>query len=203
MRFTIIVFLFGFYSCSGNNENPDSNIHPKAKILNDSAISIAMNYQNYVEAVSLLDKATQLDSNYFRAYRNKLTFQGLIKPFDTSKILVIIKNLNRLRPEDPEYYFNLGVIHFKIGDTILAEKYLNNALLHYNKILDTMHVETEGYGVFAMNRGITLILLKQEQKGKKLLKSLFDNSDDDILKDMLTEGMDKSRKEIFDNINLK
>ena len=144
MRFIIIFLFFLSSSCAQRVDKPVHTINPAAKKLNDSAVAIAMHSYEYAKAVKLLDKATQIDSNYFGAYRNKMSFQGLVKPFDADKILVILKSLNRLCPLDPQYYMYIGMLYFKKGDSLTSSTYFTNALLHFDNILDTMHSTSPG-----------------------------------------------------------
>ena len=81
MRFIVIFLLFLNSSCAQQDKSGHI-VDPAAKKLNDSAVSIAMHSYEYSKAVDILDKATQIDSDYFGAYKNKMGFQGLVKPFD-------------------------------------------------------------------------------------------------------------------------
>jgi hypothetical protein len=203
MRFFILFFLFGLYACNQKAGSTKHSIDPEAKKLNDSAVFIATHFNDYENAVNLLDKATQLDSNYFRAYINKFSFQGMVKPFHIEKILIILKNLNRLKPEDPEYFMQIGLIYLKNGDTVLSKQYLSDAAMHYDKILDTMQTTTEGYKMLISNKAFNLILLGEEEKGKELVRQLYIDAKDIIYKKILASALNKSRKEILDSIILK
>ena len=74
MKFCFLFLLIGLYAC-GQTEKKKYSVNPKAKQLNDSAVQAAMNNENYSGAIVLLNEAIKLDSNYYRAYSNKLTFQ--------------------------------------------------------------------------------------------------------------------------------
>jgi len=196
MRFLNLLFLISFYACGQQREK--YSVNPEAKKLNDSAISIARYSMDYKTAVALLDKATQIDSNYFSAYNNKFSFQGIIKPFDVNKNLIILKNLNRLRPEDPRYYNFIGLLYYIKGDTILSEKYFFNAASHYAKILDTLPKINKGYDVLKMDQAVNFILIGQERKGNDLLKQFYKETKDSVYKEILAPMINKSRQEILD-----
>lgn len=200
MRFIILFLLFSNYGCSQRHEKNGNPVNPEAKKLNDSAVNIAMHSYDYAKAVTLLDKATLIDSNYFAAYRNKLSFQGLIKPFDVDKILTILKSMNRLRPLDPEYYMNIGMIYFKKGDSTTSSLYFTNAISHFDNILDTIHTTNQGYEVLVMNKAYTLIFQGQDQKGHDLLQKLYESSKDTVMREMLFPVLGKTRQEIINSI---
>lgn len=197
MRFIIIFLSFLSSSCAQSVDKAIHTVDPAAKKLNDSAVSIAMNLYDYAKAVELLDKATQIDSNYFGAYRNKLSFQGLVKPFDGEKILVIIKSLNRLRPLDPEYYMSIGMLYFKKGDSLTSSTYFSNALLHFNNILDTMHSTSQGYDVLVMQKAYTLFFQGNDKKAYDLLQKLYNTTKDSISKETILPALQKTRKDII------
>ena len=198
MRFLNLFFLFSFCACG--QQSKKYSVNPEAKKLNDSAISIARYSMDYKTAVDLLDKAIQIHINYFSAYNNKLSFLGIIKPFDFDKFLIILKNLNRLRPEDPEYYNSIGLLYYKKGDTILSQKYFFAAASHYAKILDTLPKTRSGYDVLIMDQAVNFILIRQESKGKDLLKKVYKETKDSVYKEILFPMINKSRQEILHEV---
>ena len=194
----IIIFLFLINSgCAQQVDKHAYTVDPTSKKLNDSAVSIAVHSYEYAKAVELLDKATQIDSNYFAAYRNKMSFQGLIKPFDADKILAIVKSLSRLRPQDPQYYMNIGMLYYKKGDSLISSTYFSEALLHFNSILDTIHSTTPGYDVLVMSKGYTLYFQGQDQKAHDILQNLYETTQDTVVKEMILPALQKTRKDII------
>jgi len=109
-------------ACSQKQQTKKHIPDPKAKQLYDSAIIIAMQKQNFEGAISLLDQATRIDSNYFAAYNNKLSFQFSLERFNDA--LATAKNLIRISPKSPNSYFLTGVLLDKTGDSINAKKIL-------------------------------------------------------------------------------
>jgi tetratricopeptide (TPR) repeat protein len=200
MRIILVFLLLINFGCDQPVNRSVYKVDPAAKKLNDSAVYIAMHSYEYDKAVDLLDKATQIDSNYFGAYRNKMSFQGMIEPFDADKILVILKSLNRLRPQDPEYYMNIGMIYYKKGDTIASSTYFNKALIYFNNILDTMKATTPGYDVLVMGKAYTLFFQGQGQQGHDLLQKLYDTTQDSVAKKMIFPALQKTSKDFISEL---
>src|ERR1700739_1526638 len=124
MRLLPFLLLFGF-SARGQSTDHKNLVIPQAKKLNDSAITIVMRTQDYEKAISLLDEATEIDSNYYRAYSNKLAFQLELKQFD--KALATAKNLIRIKPQSPDYYITTGILYYQIGDTVSSQNFFIQA----------------------------------------------------------------------------
>jgi len=195
----VISFIFlSILAACGQNEVPE--INPEARILNDSALALIKSSKNedYQKAISLLDKAIAIDSNYVRAYQNKLSFEFRLNQYD--KALLTSKSLNKLRPESANFLMMTGVLYEKNGDTVSSIQYFENSLKKYNKILDTMSVKTPGYFVLQMYKGINLILLNQLAEGNKILKSLYDNQADEMYKEALKPFLNSPRQNIIDNM---
>ena len=180
-------------------------VDSKAHQLNDSAISLTMKSQDsltYVKAISLLNQATAIDSDYYFAYWNKLAFQSQLEQYD--KALLTTKQLLRLKPNAPDYYLSIGMLYEKTGDTTSANKYFHTGLSLYNNLLDTMSTKNKSYNILLMNKSLNLILVGQEKKGNEILKQLYDRQIDETFKEFYSSFMNKSRKEIIDNyINRK
>ena len=138
----------------------------KAKKLKDSATLIAMHQQDFVRAISLLDKATQIDSNYIGAYRNKLTFEMDLKHYDEA--LGVSLKILQLKPNNPDHYFTVGFLYNIQGDISTSKKYFTESAKRYDKILDTMPVSNSGYDMLSMNKGVALIFLEQQQEGNDI-----------------------------------
>jgi len=199
MRLIILILLFGLSAC---NQKTKYSVDPRAKILNDSAHSIALYSSKYSEALNLLDQATEIDSNYVEAYRNKLTFLGFEPKLNLNKALVTLKSLIRLRPGDPENFMYTGLIYLKKGDTTIANVYLLDAIAHYDKILDTMNRTNKSYELLLMNKGSSLILLGQEKEGKRIFSQLKETSTDTVFKQLLFQIMNRTRQNILDSLNV-
>ena len=79
MRFLILFLLFGLHSFGQTGVSIDVLTNSKAKQLNIQAIKIFKDSGNLNLAISLLDSATNIDSNYYQAYLNKFNFQNSYK----------------------------------------------------------------------------------------------------------------------------
>jgi tetratricopeptide (TPR) repeat protein len=194
MRFVIVFLLFVNFGCTQVDKRS------VAKKLNDSAVAIVYHSNDYDKAVELLDKATQIDSNYFGAYKNKMSFQAAIKPFDSDKILEILKSLNRLRPQDPEYYMNIGMLHYRNGDSLVSSSYFKDAILHFDSILDTIHTTTPGYDVLVMNKVYVLFFQGHDQQAHDLLQNLYMSTQDTVAKKMILPALQKTSKDIISEL---
>ena len=172
MRLSIFFLLIALNVCGQQPANDEHSINSQARQLNDSALSIVRNTQDFAKAITLLDQATKIDSNYYLAFWNKISFQSELKQFDNA--LVTAKNLNRIKPESPDYFFIDGLIYDKIHDTISSQKYFIKAEVCYDKILDTMNKASKEYDNFLMNKAVNLILIGQQQKGNNILEQLYD-----------------------------
>ena len=197
MRLVIISLFFLASGCVQQKNKSFYAVNAAAKELNDSAVYVALQFHEYARAVELLDRATQIDSNFFEAYKNKMTFQGLVHPFDPDKVLGILKSLNRLRPLDPEYYMHIGMLYYKKGDSLTSLGYFNDALLHFNSILDTMRATTPGYDVFVMSKANTLFFQRQDQKARGLLMKLYETTRDSVTKEMISLSLHKTSEDVI------
>ena len=196
MRLSIFFLLTALNACKQQSKSYEYSIDPKAGRLNDSALSIIIHSQDYYKAIALLDQATTIDSNFYMAFWNKMNFQLQLNQFDSA--LTTAKNLNRIKPESPDYFFVVGLIYYKMHDTISSQKYFQQSEIRYEKILDTMNTVNKNYNNTLMNKGVNLIIIGQQQKGNDILKQLYDKEKDSFRKEMLASYMDKSKQEILD-----
>ena len=204
MRLLILLLLFGFAACT---QQPKKYVPNKKAIqLEGSAIQLMKVYSsdripqdsNYQKAIRLLNEAIKIDSNYYNAYSSKLSLQWMLKQYDNA--LATAKHLKNLRPNSPDSYVTVGLLYEKLNDTISSYKYFNTAISKYDTILDTMSIKNKMYDVLLMNKGIDLILAGQQIKGNEILKQLYKKSNDDLYKEMIVPFVNKSRKEVFENI---
>ena len=86
------------------------------------------------KAISLLDKATLIDSNYFLGYANKLMFYSQLKQFD--KLIWTNNKLIQLRPSAQDLYLRGGIFYEQISDTESAKGYFNKSLTICNAVLE-------------------------------------------------------------------
>ncbi len=199
MRFLILILAITFFSCS--QRKAKHSISPDAKRLHDSAVDLVVHNMDYPKAITLLNQAIQIDSNYFSAYNSKFAFLGLSKSADLPEFLKTLKKLIELRPDLPDFYFYAGIISKKIGDSTLSQNYLDGAILHYNKILDTIKTDKVLREVFTINKGIALILLDQDTKGYNLLKQVYNEESDTAYKSNIDRLITMSKQSLVDSLS--
>ncbi len=196
-----IIPLLVLLACGGNNETP--KVNEEAMQYCDSAMILSSTdgITSYEKAIVLLDKATELDTNYYLAYWNKLPLLTELKHYD--KALIAAKKLIRANPTNPDIYVTIGTLYERLEDTVSATKYYNNGLELYNKYLDTMTSQTPNYDMLLMNKGITLVMMGKDKEGNNLLKKIYDKQTDKDFKEMLLGFMNKSKVEIMDRYQPK
>jgi tetratricopeptide (TPR) repeat protein len=187
----------------GQNGKETKNhiINPDAIRLNDSAVAmIHSSYaEDYQKAILLLDQAIKIDSNYFNAYYNELTFYCQLRQYDNA--IQAAKQILRIRPNSPDYYGTIGGLYYRMGDTIKANEYFKDGLVLYDKMLDTMNTKNNYYDQLIINKATVLILIGDQTKGNMILKRLYDGETDQKYKEIIEMVMNKSRQEILDYFN--
>jgi tetratricopeptide (TPR) repeat protein len=199
MRFLILILAITFFSCSQGKRK--HSINPDAKKLHDSAVDLVVHNMDYLKAITLLNQAIQIDSNYFSAYNSKFAFLGLSRSADLPEFLKTLKKLIELRPDLPDFYFYAGIISKKIGDSSLSKNYFDGAILHYDKILDSIKTDKVLKEVFTINKGIVLILLNQDTKGHNLLKQAYNWESDTAYKSNIDRLMNMSKQSLVDSLS--
>src|SRR5205085_1576049 len=104
-------------------------------------------------------------------------------------------------PESPIYYFSTGLLYERLHDTISSKKFFTEANTHFDRMLDTMNKKNTGYESLMVNKAINLILLGRQQDGNTILKNLYDNSKSDIIKEMVSPIMNKTKEEVLKELN--
>lgn len=196
MKILSLSFLFTIlFACSENQQTKKYVPHPSAKQLADSAAMIMMHSDDKEKAIALLDQATQIDSNYYLAFFNKLLFQSSLNRFDDA--LVTVKNLIRLRPQDPDTYMTAGSTYWMAGDSLQAMNHFTKASNLFDEMLDTMSTSNKSYQPALMDQAIALILIGNEEKGKKALTDLYNKQTNEDNKLVLKMFLGKSRKQLL------
>jgi len=156
------------------------------------------------KALSLLDKATTIDSTYFLGYSNKLMFYYQLKQFD--KAISTNNKLIQLRPNAHDLYMAGGIFYEKVGDTGSSKRYFNKSLTICNAVLDTMNRKNRDFVMLTTNQAINLIMLNDSAKANKVLKDLYESQPDDLEYDNVEKKyiqslMNKSKKDLIDFMN--
>ncbi|MGN6601600.1 MAG: tetratricopeptide repeat protein [Ginsengibacter sp.] len=197
MRLLIFFLLITLGACGQQSQNQKHSIDPKAGRLNDSALAIMAHSEDYDKAIALLDQAIAIDSNFYLAFWNKTNFQLELNQFDSA--LATVKNLNRIKPESPDYFFLVGIIDYKMGDTISSQRFFQQSENRYESILDTMNTSSKQYRNMLMTKAVNLKIIGQQQEGNAILKTLLDSEKDDFQKEMINSMMTESKERILDD----
>jgi tetratricopeptide (TPR) repeat protein len=203
-KIIIIFFFISFNSCGQKNEK--LSIAPKAVELNNQAIKLVpyiKNQDSSKKAISLLDKATSIDSNYFLGHFNKLMFYSQLKQFD--KIVLTNDKLIKLRPLAHDLYLNAGLFYEKIGDTLSSKGYFDKSLTICNAVLDTMKISNRGFVMITTNQAINLIMLNDSIKANMILAKLNKNQVDgfkfdEVEIEYIKSLMNKNKNELINSI---
>jgi len=196
-----IKFIFTFIilsSCGQVSTDKKTTIDAEARALNDSAVALHMTFdkENTMKAINLLDKATEIDSDYFLAHWNKYVFLNELNM--NGKAFETLKTLELLRPENPELIMASGAFYENNGDSLTAIEKYRKANDIYERILDTMDNNGIQYSMQQSNHAINLILLRQEVKGRKILQDLYNNETDGAIKEMIQSYLTLSRQDFLD-----
>jgi tetratricopeptide (TPR) repeat protein len=147
------------------------------------------------KALTLLNRAIAIDTNYYTAYHDKLAFQHLLNlrdsAFATAKLIV------RRWPGEVKTKILLGEYYELKGDTLSAFKCYNNALSAINHHLDEADSISRRYE--QIDKAKILILLNQPEEAHNILKEVFDKEDNETIKQNLQRLMGESRHEFLSN----
>jgi len=171
LRLLYIFLLMGFYSCI--KKPAKHKVDPAAVDLHNNAMAMVpyvKNADSSRKAILLLDSATSIDSNYYRAYFHKLMFLYSLKQYD--KAIVATQNLIRLRPGAHDLHTFAGIFYEKINDSISSKKYFQKSLSICNTVLDTMRLKNIDYEMFTINKAVNLIMLNRNTEANRLLNQL-------------------------------
>jgi tetratricopeptide (TPR) repeat protein len=207
---TIIKFITAFLLialCSCGQNSPKHKVDPAAVQLNNQAMTLVPfidNPDSSKKAISLLDKATLLDSNYFLGYSNKLMFYYQLKQL--GKLISTNNKLIQLRPSAHDLYLRGGLFYEQNADTISANRYFNKSLTICNAVLDTMNKKNRDFVMLKTNRAINLIMLNDSATANNILKVLYENQPDDpqfdnVEKKYIQSLMGKNKKYLVDLLN--
>ena len=205
VKFIATFLLITLYACG--QKTATHKVDPAAVQLNNQAMALVPyinNADSSNKAISLLDKATEVDNSYFLGYSNKLMFYYQLKQFD--KALLTNNKLTQLRPNAHDLYIRSGMLYTQLGDTTNAKTYFTKCLTICNSVLDTMTKANRDYVMLTTNRAIALIMLGDTAKANNILRSLYneqpDNpSFDNVEKKYIQSLMGKSKSDLVDMMN--
>lgn len=169
-----------------------------AKSLNDSAVALMMKSEKNEKVIELLDQAISADSNYAKAYENKMSF--LLNEKKYSNALVLSNKLLSINPKSSIYNLTTGVLLEKTGSIFEAQKKYKIADSLLSSSIDTLKTTDPKYVGQIWNRITTLTLLNNPIKAKELANSLHSTGIKSELDDLTSELISKSREEILNSI---
>jgi tetratricopeptide (TPR) repeat protein len=187
MKYQVIVLLgiVGLVSCK------HSSSHREAIRLNDSAVGIAMQdfdqKQALRNAIALLNKATELDSNYLTGYSNKFIYQNQLGRYKDA--IIAGEKIKKLAVIDGQMKVELGQTYERAGDTIMAKRYYSEGLNYFNKKLDTMKISNPSFNDLTHDKAMDLILLNNKKEALNLLKMLSSKVVDPLFRDIYLQEM--------------
>jgi tetratricopeptide (TPR) repeat protein len=130
----------------------------------------------YEKAIGLLDKALQIDSNYFLAYMSKFMFQCHLKQYQDA--LETGKQLIRLGPLDGTIRYLVGMTHEIMGDTVAARSNYENALALFEKALSSMAMSNKRYSRIEVSKGMDLMMLGRIKEAHDVFQKLYDAAEE-------------------------
>jgi len=175
-----------FFSC-GNTPQEEA-----LRLCNKAVFLIANNPDTtkVLKAIQLLDKATDIQPDYYVAYDNKFAFQCELDLIDDA--FCTLKNMERLKPESPDLKTTLGAFYeYYKKDTIRAMNKYNEANLLYKLILDTLNPDFRNYEFIITDYAFNLKLLKEDAEANQVLHDCFGND----IKDFIDTFMVKRTRE--------
>jgi len=205
LKFITAFLLSTLYSCGQKpaKYKPD----PVAVQLNNQAMTLVAYIENpdsSRKAISLLDKATTIDSNYFLGYSNKLMFFYQLKQFD--KAILTNNKLIQLRPDAHDLYMTGGMLYEQIGDTVSSKTHFTKSFTICNAVLDTMNRKNRDFVMLTTNQAINLIMLNDSANANKILEDLYESQPNDpefdnVEKKYIKSLMNKNKRDLIDFMN--
>ncbi len=156
------------------------------------------------KALSFLDSATNIDSECFLCYYNKLMFLSSLK--QTNKVLSTVDTCIKLRPNSNDLYLTAALLHEAAGDSVSARSYYTKSLTICNSVLDTMKTSNRDYAMLTTNKAINLIMLNDSIQANEILRNLYNIQPDDpqfgnVEKKYTLSLISKSRTQLIDSLS--
>jgi len=124
-------------------------------------------------AILLLDLATELDSLYFLGYVNKIRF--LMIKEDFKRLLETNKRIRQLRPGQPSWIIQRGLILELSGDIEEATVEYENGVKEYENIL---HSDSNLSWEFELEFAESLVLANNYERALKIIEKMRDQYPD-------------------------
>jgi tetratricopeptide (TPR) repeat protein len=201
--FLTVVCILGCKQKAAQTAQIHRTYKPEAVKLNDSAVKVASEVtqtprpQVLTTAISLLNQATSIDTSYYTAYWNKRAYQ--IEARQYTDALATGRQMIKLSPNNADDYTCQGMISEMALDSVNALKYFNNAIIAYNRILDTMDISNSKYKPMQLGKAMDLIMVNQRTNGNAIFKKLQDDSQGIFEKKSYKKYINLSKNGIVNN----
>lgn len=180
MRITLIVLLSVFVlACNTTPKNQNSIVETKdeyvidsnAMALNDQAMKLHIFGPNdsllLDSAIYLLDKATNMDSNYFIAYSNKIMY--LFMKGDWDRALETNRKIRDLQPGVPNWIMREGWINEMLGKTSQANYYYKEGVISFEELLSD---SSKYHWTIEFDYAHALVFVDQYEQGEMVIEKL-------------------------------
>lgn len=172
MKYSILLVLAASFFFACNQTEQGNGYHPDAEALQIEALKVY--HRKPDSAISLLDKATQMDPSFYMSYNTKAMVLSTKEEYPKA-IAELYKSLS-WKADQPEVYLQLGMLNDQIN---MAEKAGDN----YEKAIalyDTRLAESGEYEVQdRANRAIAIVMNGEFEKGNKILEGLMEKHPED------------------------
>lgn len=173
-RIRIVFILTCFIAVSGSAQT--QNVYnPEAIKFNDKAVEF-INNGNLDSALLFLEKATEIDSNYYLAYCNKSNI--FIKKGEYKKAILELENAIEAKPDFAETVFYLGMLYDFTQSSEKANELYRKSIKLFDERLKKHNLDQVGN---RSNRAVAMILLGNVSEGNDELKKLIDKYPENII----------------------
>lgn len=194
---TVAITFILLIACRSQNRQ-----HLSVKAINDSVVTLTRHFQDtskFEEAISLLDDAIKIDSNYYDSYAKKLFFETSLGDFKNASITS--SRIIKFKPDSADLYFQRGFFKELTNDTISSKQDFGKAALLYKLALDTMNKRNPFWFTYWKYSAICLIMIGQDQIIRDFLKQNCTTALDSSIYD--AKVLTKSRQELLMTIREK
>ena len=169
-------------SCNSQTHN---DFDKKAIALNNKAIEIM--HSDPDSALRLLDKATNIDKNYYVAYNNKMSIYCSRGEYENA-IKAAEQGL-KVKPDLAESVTMLGMLYDYTGQPDKAKEHYQKAIDLYDNRIATSDKYKQAN---RLNRAHALLLVGKATEGQKEVRELLKENPDDFTIQMLVD-FDKNK----------
>lgn len=179
-----------FFACGSDDSRPQ--FHPDAEALQIEALKVY--HRKPDSALSVLDKAVQMDPSFYLAYNTKAMI--LIEKGDDAKAIAELHKSLHWRDDQPEVYLQLGMLNDRQNIPERAQ----DLFLRAKAGFDMRLAEDSPYKVQdEANRAITEIMLGETEVGNAALDSLIaEHPDHRFLNDIADRRAKARDVQVFD-----